>query len=154
MNAVRTSLQAVLAGRSTPPEYADPRVVEGCPESLVVWGTAVSKYDLEGRNVSVPSEHRLMVYLVRDGIYSKTFGDEPYVDDPVEYVCQLDDCAEVTIGLFVPESASPQALKEGLSEALYLTPATLDVDPTVDPTRCLATRTSGECDYLRPGVGD
>jgi hypothetical protein len=151
LETFKNALNDALSGANVPPEYDESHVVSGCPQSLVKFGTPVSKYELPSRTVDKPSEHRLLTYFVPDTAFSATFGQDAYVSSPVEFTCTSDVCVPATLGLFLPASASKAVVRDGLLDALYLLPAEPHVDPTIPPERCLATSPHGGCDQLRPG---
>ena len=151
VGAVASALEEALGTvPELPTEYADRQVVSGCPSPNAAFGTPVYRLDIPRPIVDVPSEHRLVLFFVSDADYASTFPDEPYVRIAQERMCEGDVCRPVTDALYVPLSVSDETLELGIKGALNLLPYVPDIDPTIEPTRCLATREKdGRCDALR-----
>ncbi len=151
---IESAVEDILMGPDIPDEYSEWEVTDGCPDSRVRFGTPIYKLDVERPHVETPSKYLLMVYFVPDSDFASTFVDEDYVSIPVEMQCEADVCWPATKGLYVQFSVSEAVLDEGLKDALVLLPRTPDIDPTIDPARCMATspppKPPGECDYLYP----
>ena len=147
---VETILTELTSEPDFPQEYRDWQVVSGCPRPNARFGTPIYKLDIERPVVDVPSEHRLVVYFVSDSDYASTFPEEAYVNIAQERMCEGDVCRSATEALYVPLSITGETLELAIKDALRLLPYTPDIDPTVDPTRCLATSPKdGRCDALR-----
>jgi hypothetical protein len=132
-NALSGALQSV---RDLPPEYQSAEVSLACPTPAAQIGNPISKFDIEGRLVEVPSEHRLLVYLLPDDLYAATFSGESYVESPEEYMCSGDTCVTVTVGLYLPVNVDLANLEAAILEGLTLTPRTPVPDPTIDWHAC------------------
>lgn len=78
------------------------------------------------------SEHRVHVYLLPQRAYQSAFGEKSYALGAAEFLCSGGVCAEVTAALYVPETATPPTLSDGLLDAIGFLPATRAGDPPFD----------------------
>lgn len=138
VETVHEALDSALASQpSVPPEYDNPTVSQGCPPPSAQLGQPISKYDIEGAVVTVPTDHLMFIYLVPARVYAATFGwesgSERYVSAHEEDLCVLDECTAVTTGLYVSHPIDADALRDGLLEGLALVLPTPVPDSTVPP---------------------
>lgn len=148
VQVVRAALDQGLSAHSAlPAEYVRREVTAGCPEPSASLGEPIRARDIRGSTVDKPSEHRLFVYLVPDSAYRETFGSMPFVSAPEEYLCRLDDCSEVSIGVYIAASARGGELTDALLDGLYLSPRASRPDPTIDWERCAKPHRIYGCDH-------
>lgn len=100
-------------------EQGEPVISQGCPPPTGLSGQPGPRKGRIGRGVAVPSEHVAFVYFVPEDAYHDSFGDYPYGRAGEELYCiRRSACSSVTEGLYVTPSVSPEALREGLLDAL------------------------------------
>jgi hypothetical protein len=76
------------------------------------------------------------VFMTPTEVYAATFGDKRYAYGPEEFVCDGDECVEVTIGLYLPASASSATISDGLLDGLGLLPRAPNPEPIIDWEAC------------------
>jgi len=134
--AIDNGLSRELDRFHEPPYPPTGQATSGCPAASVPLGASLTAYEAEeyAARVEVPAEpsgHRVFVYVLPDAIYAATFGSESYIRTTAELLCEEHVCAEVTTGLYVPESVSAEMLEVGLVDALGLISRE---DPPMDAT--------------------
>ncbi len=107
-----------------PEQYAARAVVSGCPAASTPLGTPNPYFGLNAARYasgeSSPSEHLVYIYFVSREVYAATFGDEPFVRGPEEFICQGHVCIEATVGVYFPDTVAADVLEAGLMRALVL----------------------------------
>lgn len=127
IESVQEAVEDVVAvHQDLPVQYAAPTLSAGCPPTRVPLGERrVVSPGAFSRIVDEPSEHYLFVYLVPPDVYAQTFRSK-YEVGGTERVCQGDVCMLATLGLWVPSTAEPSVLQDGILEALRWVPTSED----------------------------
>jgi hypothetical protein len=119
-----------------PEEYGEPEVISGCPAPSASLGTAITQYDIEGRNVSSPSEAALFLYALPEALYASTFGAESHIIANEEFICEKDACVPVTKSIYMASPLEEPRLASALLEALGLVETAPPPDIIIDWEAC------------------
>lgn len=84
-----------------------------------------SFYDIIGRRVDTPSQYKILVFVLPDSEIARLSGGSSNIRTSIEeFQCHLDDCAEVTTGLYLglSEVTDVGFLTDQLEYAIGLNP--------------------------------